>query len=155
LVFSRHALSVADATDGRGDNGCLALIWRPVDYNVLRVVLLGIPDPTWFDLLGGAMKVIRRIAVATVAAAGLFVSMTGPAAADVSVSQHKHCLLTPNGWVLIAEGVSDEAYLQDAPALDEFHAEVHRGTPTGTGGLTIERIDANKDCSVLEVASAE
>jgi hypothetical protein len=105
--------------------------------------------------LGGAMKGIRRIAVATVAAAGLVFSLSGPAAADVIVAQHKHCLLTPNGWVLIAEGVSEEAYLQEAPALDKFHADVHRGKPTGTGGLTIERVDADEDCSALPMASAE
>jgi hypothetical protein len=101
------------------------------------------------------MKVIGRIAVAALAAAGLVFGMSGQAGADVIVAQHKHCLLTPNGWVLIAEGVSEEAYLQQAPALDKFHADVHRGEPTITGGLTIERIDADEDCSALEVPSAE
>ena len=101
------------------------------------------------------MKVFRRIAVATVVVAGLLVSMTGPAAADVIVAQHKHCLLTPDGWVLIAEGVSEEAYLQEAPALDKFHADVHRGKPASTGGLTIERIDADEDCSALPMVAAE
>jgi hypothetical protein len=92
------------------------------------------------------MKVMRKIAVTTLAAAGLFISMSGPATGDVIVGQHKHCLLTPNGWVLIAGGVSEEAYLKQAPALDRFHDKVHRGKPTDDGGLTIVRIGANEDC---------
>ena len=51
------------------DNGRLALILG--DYMFLRVVLLGSPEPTGSTYLGGAMKVIRRIAVAAVVAAGL------------------------------------------------------------------------------------
>jgi hypothetical protein len=110
----------------------------------------------WFDLSWGAMKAFSRIAVATMmAAAGLVFAMSGPAGADVLVAQHKHCLQTPSGWVLIAEGVSEEAYLQEAPALDNFHARVHRGEPTATGGLTIERIDAEQDCSAVQLSAAE
>jgi hypothetical protein len=100
------------------------------------------------------MKVIRRIAVAAVVAAGLFVSMSGPAAADVivGVAPHKHCLLTPNGWVPIAGGVSVEADEQDAPALDQFHGKVHRGKPTSTGGLIIVRVDTeDKDCATARL----
>ena len=128
--------------------------------DVLRLVLRGIPAPTWFDYLGGAMKVIRRIAVAAVVAAGLFVSMTGPAGADVipDVPQHKHCLLTPHGWVPIAGGVSVQADEQDAPALDQFHGKVHTGTPTDDGGpLRIVRVDvADENCSSAPpIASAE
>jgi hypothetical protein len=107
--------------------------------------------------LGGTMKVIRRIAMTTLAAAGLFVSMTGPVEADVPVDvpvvlPHKHCLLTPNGWVLIAEGVSEEADEQDAPALDQLHDKVHTGTPTDDGGpLRIVRVNATaEDCSSAE-----
>jgi len=133
LIFGGHTLSVADATDG------------PVG---LRLVHLGIMSRTGPMYLGGTMKVIRRITVTTLAAAGLFASMTGPATADVieDVPQHKHCLLTPNGWVPIAEGVSVEAYEQDAPALDQLHGQVHTGTPTDDGGLTIKKIDADQDC---------
>jgi hypothetical protein len=96
------------------------------------------------------MKVIHRIAVAAAVAAGLFVSMSGPAAADVigGVEQHRHCLLTPNGWVPIAGGVSVEADEQDAPALDQFHGKVHRGEPTSTGGLIIVKVDvADENCA--------
>jgi hypothetical protein len=101
--------------------------------------------------LGGTVKVIRRIAMTTLAAAGLFVSMTGPAAADVieDVAPHKHCLLTPNGWVPIAGGVSVEADEQDGPALDQLHGQVHTGTPTDDGGpLRIVRVSvADENCS--------
>jgi hypothetical protein len=104
------------------------------------------------------MKAIRRIAVAAVVAAGLFVSMSGPASADVIVGQHKHCLLTPNGWVPIAGGVSVEAYGREAPALDQFHDNVHTGKPTDDGGpLRIVRVDAaDEGCaSAPPIASAE
>jgi hypothetical protein len=102
------------------------------------------------------MKAFSRIAVATMmAAAGLVFAMSGPAGADVIVAQHKHCLQTPTGWVLIAEGVSEEAYLEEAPALDNFHARVHFGEPTTTGGLTIKRIGADQDCTALAVPTAE
>jgi hypothetical protein len=123
--------------------------------DVLRLVHRGIPDPTWFDYLGGAMNVIRRIAVAAVVAAGLFVSMSGPAAADVivaGVAPHRHCLLTPKGWVPIAGGVSVKADEQDAPALDQFHGKVHRGKPTSTGGLIIVRVDTeDKVCATARI----
>ena len=158
LVFGGHSLSVADATDGWSLNHlhlvpCLWLLDLNMgDYMVLRIVHLGTMSRTGPMYLGGTMKVIRRIAMTTLAAAGLFVSMTGPAAADViedvpHVSQHKHCLLTPNGWVLIAEGVSEEAYEQDTQALYQLHDKVHFGTPTDDGGLTIKRIVAGEDCS--------
>jgi hypothetical protein len=104
------------------------------------------------------MKVIRGIAVATVAAAGLFVSMSGPAAADVTVGQHRHCLLTPKGWVPIAGGVSVQSYEQQAPALDKFHDNVHFGAPTDDGGpLRIVRVAAgDENCSSAPpIASAE
>jgi hypothetical protein len=104
------------------------------------------------------MKAIRRIAAAAVVAAGLLVSMSGPASADVIVGQHKHCLLTPNGWVPIAGGVSVEAYGREAPALDQFHDNVHTGKPTDDGGpLRIVRVDAaDEGCaSAPPIASAE
>jgi hypothetical protein len=163
LVFGGHSLSVADATDG----------WSP---NHLHLVPCLWPT-TWFCgwsiwvpmsrtgpmYLGGTVKVIRRIAMTTLAAAGLFVSMTGPAAADViedvpEVAPHKHCLLTPNGWVPIAEGVSEEADEQDTPALDQLHDKVHFGTPTDDGGpLRIVRVSvADENCSSAPpIASAE
>ena len=95
------------------------------------------------------MIVGRKIvgsALAAVAAAGLIFGTSAPAAADVP--PHKHCLLTPEGWVLIAQGVSEEA--PNDPALEQFHNEVHLGVP-GSGGepLTIRRINIDQDCSDL------
>ena len=102
------------------------------------------------------MTVRRKIVggvLAAVAASGLMFAGTAPAAA--TVTPHKHCLLTPDGWVLLAEGVTDEA---PNLALEEFHVDVHTGVPgfgldaapkTGDEPLTIMRIDADKDCSSL------
>jgi hypothetical protein len=42
---------------------------------------------------------------------------SAPAAAEVA--PHKHCLLTPDGWVPIAGGVSEEA--PNDPTLENFH----------------------------------
>jgi hypothetical protein len=50
------------------------------------------------------MKIIGRLLFAFVAAAGLVFATSASAGADVP--PHKHCLYTPSGWVLIAEGVS-------------------------------------------------
>ena len=103
------------------------------------------------------MTVRRRIVggvLAAVAASGLMFAGSAPAAADV-VTPHKHCLLTPDGYVLIAEGVTDEG---PNLALEKFHVEVHTGVPgwgldaapkTGDEPLTIMRIDADEDCSSL------
>jgi hypothetical protein len=80
-------------------------------------------------------------AVAAVAATGLVFATTAPAAA---VTPHMHCLETPSGWVLIAEGVSE--YAPNDPALVNFHEEVHRGEPQDQ--LTIQPIFmTEEDCS--------
>lgn len=95
------------------------------------------------------MNVGRKIvgsALAAVAAAGLVFGTSAPAAADVA--PHKHCLLTPSGWVLLAEGVSEHA--PNDPALENFHLRVHTGVPGGGGEpLTIVRISIDQDCSQL------
>ena len=97
--------------------------------------------------LGGAMKIIGRFALAAVATAGLVFATSGPAAADVVVNPHKHCVLTPDGWVLIAEGLSENAPVY--PALREFHLDVHSGEPSQH--LTIRSIPiGDEDCSRLE-----
>ena len=93
------------------------------------------------------MNVGRKIvggALAAVAAAGLVFATTAPAAAHVS--PHKHCLVTPDGWVIIAEGVSEEA--PNDPALENLHYKVHLGVPGGEP-LTIVRVNVNQDCSHL------
>ncbi len=93
------------------------------------------------------MIVGRKIvvsALAAVAAAGLVFGTTAPAAADVT--PHKHCLLTPEGWVLIAEGVTDEA--PNDPALESFHYKVHIGVPgSDSEPLRIVKINVDQDCS--------
>jgi hypothetical protein len=72
------------------------------------------------------MKIIVKSALAAAAAAGLIFATSGPAAAD-HISPHAHCLLTPDGYVPIASGLSENAPLD--PALDQFHDHVHRGEP--------------------------
>jgi hypothetical protein len=67
-------------------------------------------------------KIVGRFALAALAASGLMFATSVPAAGDVA--PHKHCLLTPDGWVLIAKGVSEEA--PNDPALENFPL---RGTP--------------------------
>ena len=73
------------------------------------------------------MKIIARCLLAAAAAASLMFATSAPAAADVP--PHKHCVYTPSpeGYVLIAEGVSLEA--PNNPALENFHNGVHRGVP--------------------------
>jgi hypothetical protein len=94
-------------------------------------------------------NIVGRFALAAVAAASLVFAASAPAGADVV--PHKHCLLTPSGWVLIAEGVSEEA--PNDPALENFHYEVHIGEP-GREHVRIVRIDVDKDCSELPVPPA-
>ena len=81
------------------------------------------------------MIVRRKIVggvLAGVAAAGLMLAGSAPAAAHEGLRQHWHCLWTPEGWVPIASGVSERA-AEDDLALHKFHDEVHTGVP-GSGG---------------------
>ena len=93
--------------------------------------------------------------LAVVAAPGLVFTGSAPAMADVA--PHKHCLLTPDGWVLFAEGVTDEA---PNLALEKLHVYVHTGLPgygedgvprSGDEPLMIVRINAGQDCSSVPV----
>lgn len=73
------------------------------------------------------MTVRRKIVggvLAAVAASGLMFAASPLAAA---VTEHKHCVLTPTGWVLVAEGLT--MYAPNDPALEQFHSDVHRGEP--------------------------
>ena len=99
------------------------------------------------------MKIVGRFALGAVAAAGLVFGMSGPAVA-AEVAPHKHCLLTPTGWVPLAQGVSLNAPLD--PALEEFHQEVHWGEPTDEGGafLTIKPIRLDQSCADLQFPPA-
>ena len=95
------------------------------------------------------MKIISRFALAALAGASLMFATSAPAGAD-AVAPHKHCLLTPSGWVPIAEGVSEEAPLD--PALENFHSEVHIGEPKDH--VTIVRIRMDQSCTELSLPSA-
>jgi len=90
------------------------------------------------------MKIVgRKIvggAVAAVAAAGLIFATSAPAAA---VPDHEHCLLTPDGWVVIAAGISE---VTTAPALEMFHEYVHTGEPDKQ--LTFYRIPVGGECTI-------
>ena len=94
------------------------------------------------------MKIIGRAALAAVATAGLIFGTSVQAAA---VGQHEHCLLTPDGWVIIAEGVSEVAWDQ-GPALDMFHEWVHKGQPADE--LTIVPIPVGGECPALPEVTA-
>jgi hypothetical protein len=88
------------------------------------------------------MKTVGRkivgSAVSAVAAAGLMFATSAPAAA---VPDHEHCLLTPDGWVVIAAGISE---VTTAPALEMFHEYVHTGEPDKR--LTFYRIPVGGEC---------
>jgi hypothetical protein len=100
---------------------------------------------------GGAMKIISKLALAAVTTAGLAFATSAPAAAQVT--DHQHCLLTPDGWVRIATGVSEVA--PEEPALENFHEHVHLGEPGEH--LTIVRIPVGGECppDPAEVAASE
>jgi len=86
------------------------------------------------------MKIIGKAALATAVTAGLIsVTMSAPAAA---VTDHEHCLLTPDGWIVVAKGVSEVA--PEDPALEKFHEYVHTGEPGEH--LTIVRIPVGGEC---------
>jgi hypothetical protein len=93
------------------------------------------------------VRVRRKIVggvLAGIAVSGLIFAGSAPAAAH-EVPQHWHCLWTPEGWVPIASGVSEQA--PNDPALHQFHSEVHAGVP-GSGGepLLIKAISETQTC---------
>jgi hypothetical protein len=93
------------------------------------------------------MKIVARKiaggAVAAVAAAGLMFATSAPAEA---VTDHEHCLLTPDGYVVIAAGISE---VTTAPALEMFHEYVHTGEPGEQ--LTIKRIAVGGECPAEDI----
>jgi hypothetical protein len=93
------------------------------------------------------MKIIGRCALAAAAAASLMFATSAPAGADVA--PHKHCVYTPSpeGYVLIAEGVSLEA--PNDPALESFHYQVHRGVPGEELGIIIAIPITQEECPPL------
>jgi hypothetical protein len=96
------------------------------------------------------MKIIMKSALAAAATAGLIFATGAPASA---VTDHEHCLLTPNGYVVVAKGVSEVA--PEEPALDKFHKYVHSGEPGEQ--LTIVRIPVGGECPAdpTDAAAAE
>jgi hypothetical protein len=70
-----------------------------------------------------------------------------------AVTDHQHCLLTPDGWVRIATGVSEVA--PEEPALERFHDYVHRGEPGEQ--FTIVAIPVGGECPPVpsEAAASE
>jgi hypothetical protein len=59
-----------------------------------------------------------------VTTAGLVLAMSGTSSA---ADPHQHCLLTPEGYVPIATGVSEQAAHDHT--LETFHSYAHRGEP--------------------------
>ena len=76
-------------------------------------------------------------AVLALSAGGSF----GPA---VAVDPHRHCLLTPNGYVEVARGVVNQA--PHNTAFHNFHGHVHVGAPPTT---IAPLFDLSKACSSL------
>lgn len=54
-------------------------------------------------------------------------SIAGPA---VAVPAHRHCMLTPQGYVEVAPGVVEHA--PHDTAFHQFHSNVHVGSPPTT-----------------------
>jgi hypothetical protein len=71
---------------------------------------------------------------ATLAATTVVVGVTAASAPGHPPGPHRHCLLTPQGYVEIAPGVVDHA-LHD-PAFHNVHGHVHVGA-ANQGPLTI------------------
>ena len=67
---------------------------------------------------------MRKLFV-SVAAAAVAVGITAASAPGHPPAPHRHCLLTPQGYVEIASGVVGHA--PHAPAFHNVHAHVHVG----------------------------
>jgi hypothetical protein len=63
--------------------------------------------------------------------------------ASGAVAPHQHCLLTPEGYIPIATGVSEAPH---DPTLETFHSRVHRGVPGEQ--LTIMAVPVGGTCPV-------
>jgi hypothetical protein len=62
-----------------------------------------------------------------VAAATVVLGTTAGSAPGHPPAEHRHCLLTPQGFVEVAPGVVEHA-VHD-PAFHQFHGHVHVGAP--------------------------
>ena len=82
-------------------------------------------------------KVVRLVAVASLVSVGLVTSAAGSTSAG-GVPAHDHFQVTANGSVVqIGPHVCDNPDVLHA-AFHNFHANVHQGAPTGTGGMAIQ-----------------
>jgi hypothetical protein len=70
---------------------------------------------------------VRKLALAVTAASLVFGSTAGSAG---GVDPHRHCLLTPQGFVEVAPGVVEHA--PHETAFHKFHSHVHLGAPPTT-----------------------
>lgn len=85
---------------------------------------------------------MRKLVLALCAGVLALGTMGGTA---MSVTEHRHCMLTPNGYVELAEGALRNKH---DPAFHNFHNHVHFGenVPTHIVGL----LDLNLECSSLD-----
>lgn len=81
----------------------------------------------------------RCVIVGLMGAIALALGSVGGTA--VAVPPHRHCMLTPQGYVELASGVVEKA--PHSPAFHEFHSHVHVGNPPTT---IIPIFDLNQQC---------
>ena len=76
---------------------------------------------------------IRKLALGIAAGALMVGSIAGSA---VAVPPHRHCLLTPQGWVEVGPRVFNQPHLHET-AFHEFHFNIHvSDVPTTIMGIT-------------------
>ncbi len=86
---------------------------------------------------------MRKLLV-TIAAASVAFGISAGAAPAHPPEEHRHCLLTPQGYVEIARGTVDPA--PHHPAFHNVHGHVHVGAGI-LGPLTIiPQFDLSKGC---------
>jgi hypothetical protein len=82
-------------------------------------------------------KFVRLVAVASLASVGFAAIAAGSTSAG-RVPPHDHFQVTANGSVVqIGPHVCDHPDVLHE-AFHNFHANVHQGAPTGTGGVAIQ-----------------
>ena len=85
-----------------------------------------------------------RKVFATIAATTVVVGITPASAPGHPPPPHRHCLLTPSGWVEIAQGVVEHA--RHDPAFHNVHGHVHVGAGV-FGPLEIKPLfNLNDEC---------
>lgn len=87
------------------------------------------------------MKARKRSLAVVVLGVVLAVTVGAVGGTAVAVPPHRHCMLTPQGYVELAVGVVEHA--PHDPAFHEFHSHVHVGRPPTT---IIPIFDLNQEC---------